>query len=432
VIAPPENTEVEAALLGAVLLAGVSVDDLWIEEGVRREHFHRPSHGLVWEAMAGLALRGEAVDVATVCAELTAEGNLEQAGGAHRVDALTGGVPVAGNARSYARIVVDLARWRRRLTAAVELQGAAQSRDEEAFIAAEGRLVEPSGLGQRRVSVAQAIDEVFTDIASGEDQRRFRWPFRRLNDLSGGGMRPAQVTLIAGPTSHGKSVMAGMVMESAMAGENPPRACVYNNEMTAREMAERIISRAAVVDHTRVASKNLTPGELESCRRAAAELRSRPLDLQPCDGWSPQDICRHARREGYELVCLDIVNRLPHRWPTRVRDLQEASTELNTLAKTTGAHVLVLAHVNRSRVSMDGSRPNPTLTDVRDCQSLADDANNVLFVWRSQDEVGDPTSEGVIRFAKARGAQLGGLEVVFDGQHQRFTALDWREAAAAA
>src|SRR5205085_6625349 len=74
------------------------------------------SHRAIFEAIRHLTDKSEGIDPLTVCAELEKLGKLEVAGGKAYVYQLASGVPTAGNARHYARIVKEEALMRRLLT----------------------------------------------------------------------------------------------------------------------------------------------------------------------------------------------------------------------------------------------------------------------------------------------------------------------------
>jgi replicative DNA helicase len=120
---PPHNLEAERSVLGAILLTGTqALEAIMLEERLRPEHFYRDQHALVYAAMLALARRHEPIDTLTVCAQLTQNGALEQAGGSAAVDELAGWVPASGHFRAYARIVRDLATRRAVLNACYEIQ----------------------------------------------------------------------------------------------------------------------------------------------------------------------------------------------------------------------------------------------------------------------------------------------------------------------
>ena len=53
---------------------------------------------------------------------------------------------------------------------------------------------------------------------------------------------------------------------------------------------------------------------------------------------------------------------------------------------------------------------------------LKNAADVVMFVWREQDEEGEPQEAAELYVRKARDARLGTMRAQFDGMHQRFLA----------
>jgi len=126
----PHNPDAEAALISACLLytdrrrealATLDPDDLYVAANRR-----------VYAAIARLETRGEPVDIITVAAEVhTGDGRagIDPAGVAGYLNSLGAAV----NSAAYARIVADMARYRRLLHAADELAEAVYAFDDTAI-----------------------------------------------------------------------------------------------------------------------------------------------------------------------------------------------------------------------------------------------------------------------------------------------------------
>lgn len=421
--APPHSLEAERAVLGGILRGPAKVVGVLSgEERLRPEHFYRDRHARIYRAMLRAYERGAKPDQVTVCDELRLAGDLEQVGET-AVDELDAPVPGMGNVRRYAQIVVEQATWRGRLTATYAMQAAIGDFDEPGFIAAEGQLAHKPEGAQRAYDTIELGLAVIKRL-EGSSIESFPWPFHKFNTVTRGGMRRGQVTLITGPTRHGKSVMLDMALESAATCDRKPKVGLFLNEMSAEERGLRVVARQARMSYTKLelasaGQEKLSENEYKIAYKA---LGAMPFEIVECAGWTATEICREARRRKYDVVGVDIIQRLPHRMESRVRELEEASNEFDRLAKETGAHVLVTAHINRGRRGLSPVVPFPSMDDIRDCAQLANDADNVLIVWREQDaDTGDPLDEGIVRFSKVRGGHPGGLFVDFWGDRQSFT-----------
>lgn len=419
---PPHDLDAEQAVLGAILLTEKALGPIHADVGLRAVHFYTRRHELVYAAMVSLSDQGAGVDRLSIIDELRRTSLLDEVGGETEVDALTGAVPAVGNARRYAEIVVELAVWRDRLTASHEIQAAVHSRDHDAYVAAEALLTAPPEHGRQRAFTREELGTAVLEMLQAGPVETFPWPFRRFNYLTRGGMRRGQVTLISGPTSHGKSVMVDMALQSASVRQGA-RVGLFVNEMTAKERVLRVVARMGQVSYTKLelasaGFERMSPEEYAVIMRVLGEM---PFDIIECAGWTSRDICREARRRQLDVVGFDIIQRLPHLKQSRVAELEEASNDFDRLAKEGGCHVLICAHINRARSGQSAVVPFPTDKDIRDCAQLANDADNLLFVWREQDsETGDPLPESVLRFGKARGGERGGVNADFVGDHQEF------------
>ena len=109
---PPHNINAEESLLGAMLLSRDAVNTA-SESGISVEHFYKPAHQHVFDAMRSLLTVGEPVDPVTVADELRRVGLLDEIGGLDFLLKLQNSTPVIGNVGRYAKIVLVTASLRR-------------------------------------------------------------------------------------------------------------------------------------------------------------------------------------------------------------------------------------------------------------------------------------------------------------------------------
>lgn len=402
----PHSVTAEQAVLGAVLLSEKVLPTLAVDEGLRSEHFYRESHGEMFAAMLRLSDRRDPVDPVTLAAEL--------GGDPAAIDSLAGAVPAAGNARAYARRVIDLAKWRARRSAGLLLLEAAAGEDQEKVSEAEGLLSQTVARSRSTFSVQQLADRAWERLKGGK-REAFPLPFNKLTDLAGGGLRRGEVTLVGGWTSHGKSVLIDQLLEGCV--KRGLKVHLYINEMTPDERVDRIIARWAGVSF-----KKLRLGVLDDTDMALAvdQLDKLPFGVTDCAGWSADDLSRHIRWHGWDIAGIDILHLIDHR---EERDLAAISRTLNHTAKPSQGNCAIVAtvHLNENRIT-SATRPRPTLGDIRGSGMLKNDADSVLFVFRVQDNNALPTEEAFVYFAKNRNGELGGVEATFNPHRMRFEA----------
>jgi archaellum biogenesis ATPase FlaH len=131
-VVPPQNLEAEESVLGAMMLSPKAIEAIRGE--LDHPDFYRRSHGRIYIAALALHDAGEPVDAITLTDALDKtpappgsqhKTMLEDVGGRVRLHELAALVTATANAAHYARIIRDLARRRRIITAAMLLQQAA-------------------------------------------------------------------------------------------------------------------------------------------------------------------------------------------------------------------------------------------------------------------------------------------------------------------
>src|SRR5579872_7237555 len=90
---PPQNTEAEASLLGALLIDVDAV--VKIADALDKEDFYEDRHKRIYEAVSQLYERHSPIDVLTLADQLRSTGFLDLVGGAAYLTELTNFVPTA-------------------------------------------------------------------------------------------------------------------------------------------------------------------------------------------------------------------------------------------------------------------------------------------------------------------------------------------------
>ena len=87
----PHNADAERTVLGAVLVDNAAFNSA--AEVLTRDDFYREAHRRIFDAMAALAERSQAIDLVTLKDELIRGSALEAVGGAAYLASLVDGIP---------------------------------------------------------------------------------------------------------------------------------------------------------------------------------------------------------------------------------------------------------------------------------------------------------------------------------------------------
>ena len=415
---PPNNVEAETSALGAILLAadnsGKVLGGVMADEGLRAEHFYRPRHGLIFTAMVGLLDRGEAIDAVTVLEALDGDGEDDLRAYVHSLPSL---VPAAGNVRHYARIVVEHARLRQFVEAGRAIEAGAMAGDLDAVAEGEALLL-PTRRSSGRLTREERQQRIVERVESGGGEK-WPWPFDKLNQLSGGGLRRGQFTVLVGHRSHLKSVLLRQVLDKAH--QHGATTCLYTNEMTADEIDLRFVARESAIPYLRLVEGSLHEQEWSKFAKAVEQI-GKGIEVQPADGWSADEIAHDIKRSGWDVIGVDLLNNVAGGKETK--DVDRNVTVLAACSRQADCHIIACNHLNQARQIGHDYPREPVLSDIRQSGQIADLANNVLSVYRFEEEVlgertGDPGNDAVVRYLKQRGGPLGKVDCNFVSNRMR-------------
>lgn len=245
-------------------------------------------------------------------------------------------------------------------------------------------------------------------------------PFRGLRDPLDGGLRPGQVCLVAGYTSHGKSVVVDQLADhAALSGS---RVHLYLTEMTAYARGLRLLARMTRVPFGKLKRREL---DADQWTRVVKQLNDLPYGVSIVSDWTVEDVVADIRENHWDVAVVDLIHGFHY---ADERDLSKSSSAIVRAAKGSatddhpGTAIICAAHLNdgQMRDSRSNRRPRPGLHSLKGSSSLKQDADVVMFIWREDNEQGFPDPEGALWVAKNRDGGLGGVDVIFDAVRMEF------------
>src|ERR1043166_2017891 len=100
---PPQDIDVERAVLGALMLAPGAIHE--VADMLSVDSFYASAHRTIYDAMLSLHARSEPIDVVTVAGKLKERKELKDIGGAAFLNELVAAAASPGSARHYAQMV---------------------------------------------------------------------------------------------------------------------------------------------------------------------------------------------------------------------------------------------------------------------------------------------------------------------------------------
>ena len=435
---PPHNLNAEESLLGAMLLSRDAVNAV-AEAGVRVEHFYKPAHQHVFDAIRGLLTGGGPVDPVTVADELRRVGLLEEIGGLDFLLQLQNSTPVIGNATRYAKIVVDTAALRRLIGVASEIAEIAYTEPDDVAKALDDAESRVFAVAEERVVDSTRPIKDLLLLASEELEKRFESKVSLTGVPTGFvdldetllGLQPSSLVIVGARPAMGKTAFALNIASHVAQVSNLP-VLVFSLEMSHTELTMRFLSSEARVDSKKLRTGAISEAEWSRINSAIGRLDNRLLYLDDNASVTVMEIRAKARRlkakhNGLGLIVIDYLQLMSgNSSESRQLEVSEISRNLKILARELDVPVIALSQLSRRLEDRQDKRPQ--LSDLRESGSLEQDADVVIFLHRPEmfrsekGEAADNSDKGVaeVIIGKHRAGPTGTVKLVFFGEHTKF------------
>ncbi|MBC6442365.1 MAG: replicative DNA helicase [Rhodobacteraceae bacterium] len=465
----PHSIEAEQALLGALLVNNEVYDR--VASVVNESHFHDPVHGRIFSVIARRIRKNALASPVTIRAFLEDDPGLAELGGPAYLVRLAGASMSVFAARDYARMIHDLALRRDLILIGEEISEKARLMDVEdepaqQIVHAEQRLYqlgEQGRIDRGFQPFLQAItDAVHVANAAYQRDGGLAGVPTGLRDLDKklGGLHRSDLLILAGRPSMGKTSLATNIACNIARNyrhgplpdgqEGPVSGGVvgfYSLEMSAEQLAARILSEVAEVSSEQIRRGDMTEDEFRRFVEAAKALENCPLYIDDTAALPISHLAARARRlkrtNGLDVLIVDYLQlvRPASARGNRVEEVSEITQGLKAIAKDLDIPVIALSQLSRQVESRDDRRPQ--LSDLRESGSIEQDADVVMFVYRGEyyrerEKPADHDTDRMMAWqadmeglhgkaeviiGKQRHGPIGTVELAFEGRFTRFSDL---------
>jgi len=462
----PHNIEAEQQLLGAILTNNDIYDR--VSSLIGPQHFHEPVHARIFEIAATRISRNALASPVTLKAFMEDDEGLKELGGPAYLARLAGASISSFAARDYAQMIYDLAIRRELIALGRDISDKAArvdlaSEPKEQIVEAEQALYQLSEEGKTE-SGFQSFLRAVTDavnVANAAYQRDggLAGLATGLADLDKklGGLHRSDLLILAGRPSMGKTSLAtniafhiakrykkGQLPDGNEGAIDGGVVGFFSLEMSAEQLAARVLSEASEVPSDQIRRGDMTEGEFRRFVDAAKQLEACPLYIDDTPALPISQLAARARRlkrtHGLDVLVVDYLQlvRPASAKDNRVNEVSEITQGLKAIAKELDIPVVALSQLSRQVENREDKRPQ--LADLRESGSIEQDADVVMFVFREEyykerEKPGDHDLEGMAKWqdemeklhgraeviiGKQRHGPIGNIELSFEGRFTRF------------
>ncbi len=430
----PFSMPAEQSLLGAILIDPVSITQ--VADLLNSEDFYLEEHKQIYLAMQELFMANSEIDVVTLIDMLVTKGIYNKSGGEDYIRTLTDAVPDALNIKDYARIVKEKSVLRQLISACTEISEAAYSEQESVtdiidhaenliFNIAQGR----DTIGFRHIK--DVLGDVYAHLhdlnTNKEATQGTQTGFSALDRVLAG-MGKSDLVLVGARPGMGKTSFA-LNIATNVAKQTKKAVCIFSLEMSADQLVNRVLSSEALVSSYSLRTGELAPADWENLARAAGELAGCDILIDDTSGLTVTAMKAKLRRvKNLGLVVIDYLGLMSGDKHTenRVQEVSEISRSLKIMAKELMVPIVCCAQLSRGPESRTDKKP--MLSDLRDSGAIEQDADTVIFLYRSEyyktdDAAGQDTSIAEVIVAKNRHGAQGTVNMGWNGQFTKFVTI---------
>ena len=471
----PHNIEAEQQLLGAILTNNEVYDR--VAQTIRPEHFYDPVHARIYQIAEERITANMLASPVTLKAYMADDEGLKSLGGAAYLARLAGAAISSFAARDYAQMIYEMHVRRQLMHLGADISAKAARMEakgdpKEQITEAEQALYKLAETGSASTGFQSFLTAV-TDAV-----RVANAAYQRDGGLAGistglvdldrklGGLHPSDLLILAGRPAMGKTSLAtniafniaraykrGKRPDGSEGAINGGVVGFFSLEMSAEQLAARILSEASEVPSDQIRRGEMTEDEFRRFVDAAKALEACPLYIDDTPALPISQLAARARRlkreHGLDAIIVDYLQlvRPAAAKDSRVNEVSEITQGLKAIAKELDIPVIALSQLSRQVEAREDKRPQ--LSDLRESGSIEQDADVVMFVFREEyyAEREEPSAEKTeavaawqdrmerlhgkaeVIIGKQRHGPIGTVELSFEGRFTRFGNLgkDWQQ-----
>lgn len=249
--------------------------------------------------------------------------------------------------------------------------------------------------------------------------------FRDLDTLTGGGLRPGGLTVIASRPSMGRTTLLSDICRHVSIFNGLP-AAVWTLEEGRDEFVSRLLSATSNVSRTRMRDGAMTDDEWDRLNKRTAYVTGAPLFIDAPPSITVAELADKATdlvaEHDVRLIAIDGIQdiRPEKRSDLREREVGDIVRDLTALARELQVPVLATSHLNRGAEQRVDRRP--ALDDLRESGTITYAAELIILLHRPDfyDKDSPRCGEADLIAAKHRYGPTATIVTAFQGHYGRF------------
>jgi replicative DNA helicase len=432
---PPQATELERAVLGAILLEKSAFDHA--ADIITAESFYVDAHQRIFAAIKKMQSVNLPIDVLTVAEQLKKEEELAIIGGPYYLTQLTSAVVSSANIETHARIIQQKYIQRQIISTCGELISDAYNDSTDAIELLEQAEEKILSIGANSFGGSmKGIDTVLVEaIEKIEEYRRLESTITGIPsgypaiDEATRGWQNGDLIILAARPSVGKTAFALNIIRNAALNQlKPVTVAVWSLEMKAFQLAFRMMAAESKILLYKLQTGRMTDEEMGGLyQKAIQTLINAKIYFDDSSTVKITELKAKARRlkkkQGLGLIVVDYIQLMKGEKNSGNRDeiIGEVAIQLKNLAMDLNVPVIGISSLSRET---EKSLGQPKLSHLRESGAIEYAADVVMLLFgHTEDEIKQDASlknKRFVKIAKQRNGMLITEEFDFQNDIQLY------------
>lgn len=388
----PNNQEAEQSLLSTMFLSKYALNKAI--DTLDEDDFYYDNNKVIYHTIKTLYDKDIPIDMTSVLTELKNNNKLNEAGGLGYITEVLNSEAVATNSEYYMKKIADTALLRRLIKVSEEIGSMGYDSQEEVDdILDEAEKKVLSIVKNRQTSEFRPFNEILN--AASENLKRLSQTRGEITGIPTGftdidrltsGFHENQLIVVAARPAMGKTVFAlNIAVNAALKGKS---VAIFNLEMDAVQLANRILSNVGQIDGKKFMSGNFNNDDWTRLNEAITRLSDAKIfinDMQESTIGAIRSKCRRlaSSEHGLDLVVIDYLQLISggkNYGANRQQEVSDISRSLKLLATELHIPIVALAQLSRGVEQREDKRP--IMSDLRESGAIEQDADIVSFLYR--------------------------------------------------
>ncbi|MGQ0651008.1 MAG: replicative DNA helicase [Betaproteobacteria bacterium] len=214
-----------------------------------------------------------------------------------------------------------------------------------------------------------------------------------------------------------------------VAVDNGLPVAIFSMEMSAVQLAMRMLSSMARVEQGKLRTGRLNDAEWSQLTEAIGRLHETPIYIDEGGALTALEVRARARRLKRQysklgLIVIDYIQLMAAstQGENRATEISEISRSLKAMSKELDVPVIALSQLNRAVDQRPDRRP--VMSDLRESGAIEQDADVIMFIYREvvykPDLPDEQRGTAEVILGKQRNGPIGTVKLTFRGQFTRF------------